>query len=106
MGNEQVLWRLATEGFTPLTDALLPGRWDCNDRGIQTCVFADQSGQVYTSTAISPAVPILISPTLPITRRPLAQRRPAGAGSHRDPGYPGPADAGAAHDGRWAARPG
>lgn len=68
VGNEQVLWRLATEGFTPLTDALLPGRWDCNDRGIQTCVFADQSGQVYTSTAISPAVPILISPTLPITR--------------------------------------
>lgn len=68
VGNEPVLWHLATEGFAPLTGELLPGRWDCNETGAQTCVFADQQGQVYTTTAISLAAPLLISPTLPITR--------------------------------------
>ena len=57
-------------GLLTVTDRLLDTAWDCSENrpGAPHCAFADQEGQIYTTTLAGSPAPLLIAPSLPVTR--------------------------------------
>ncbi len=72
--GDTLLWQLSSRGLLTVTDRLLGTAWDCsqNSPNGARCVFADQEGQVYTTTLAGLPAPLLLSPTLPLARLALA----------------------------------
>lgn len=72
--GDTLLWQLSSRGLLTITDRLLDATWDCSPRsaGPARCAFADQDGQVYTTTLDGPAAALLIEPSLPVAHLDLA----------------------------------
>ena len=69
-----LLWQISSRGLLTVTDRLLDTAWDCSENrpGAPHCAFADQEGQIYTTTLAGSPAPLLIAPSLPVTRLDLA----------------------------------
>ena len=69
-----LLWQISSRGLFTVTDRLLDTAWDCSENrpGAPHCAFADQEGQIYTTTLAGSPAPLLIAPSLPVTRLDLA----------------------------------